>query len=151
MKKQTKRAIALATLVAVAGLVASACPTPEKPGVTEELPIGKVGDIPIYGFNSATAIANITKAYNSSSMADHKNAFAGGVKKIYILEGNSENLYSFDKATGVLKVGSGWDWDIYAECFIYVATAELSMKMLDNSRQTVKMAIRAVSGRQKMS
>jgi hypothetical protein len=152
MKKQTKRkAITLAALMAVAGLVASACPTPEEPGVTEEMPIGNVGGIPIYGFNSATAITNINNAYNDAKLDSHRNKLSAGIKKIYILEGNSATLYSFNKTTGVLTVGSDWTFGMYRDCFEYDVIPELSMKMLDNSRETVKMAIRAVNGRQKIS
>jgi hypothetical protein len=86
-------------------------PTPQ------EVPIGNVDGIPIYGFNSETALTNINNAYNAPALDSYRSKLSVGIKKIYILEGDAVTLYSFDKNTGVLKVGSGWTPGTYVACF----------------------------------
>jgi hypothetical protein len=95
-------------------------PTPQ------EVPIGNVGGIPIYGFNSETAVNNIKTAFNHEALDTYRDKLSVGINKIYILEGDSQDLVSFDKNTGVLKVGSGWTLGLYVDCFRYVVFPELS-------------------------
>jgi hypothetical protein len=130
----------LATMLCiVAALAVIGCEEDEPdPPPPQEQPIDYITynavQIPIYktdGVSDAeatTAVNNIKTAFNSNLMQDYRDKFSTGVKKIYLLAGDSEALYSFDKATGILKVGSGWTWDTYAAYFKYVVTNILSQR-----------------------
>jgi len=95
-------------------------PTPQ------EVPIGNVDGIPIYGFNSEIALTRINQAYNASQVDSYRSKLSTGIKKIYILEGDALTLYSFDKNTGVLKVGSGGTIGTYVDCFRDIVLPALS-------------------------
>jgi hypothetical protein len=120
--------------IAIIAIGIIACKSDEPTGGTEEQPIGNVGGIPIYGFNSETAIININTAWNHTKLASYKDKLSTGIKKIYIVEGMSIELYSFDKNTGFLTVGSDGTFGDYLDSFLYIVVPELSMKMLDNNR-----------------
>jgi len=109
-------------------------PTPPPP---QEYPIDYITynavQIPIYKTNgvsdaeAATAANNIKEAYYSNSMDDYyRNKFSTGVKKINILKGDSEDLYSFDKTTGVLNIGSDLTVDAYINYIKWVVNSELN-------------------------
>jgi hypothetical protein len=100
---------------------------PTSTSTPQEVPIGNVGGIPIYGVNSETAITNLKSAYNSTSFdSSAKSKLSSGIKKIYILEGTELTLYSFDSSTGVLKVASEGTPGTYVDCFRDIVLPQLS-------------------------
>jgi hypothetical protein len=136
--KTRKQFLGLIAIAIIATAIIGCKEDEPDPPPPQEQPIDYITDnagnqIPIYktdgisDTDAVTAVNNIKRAYNSSSMQDYRDKFSNGVKKIYLLAGDSEALYSFDKATGILKVGSGWDWDIYAEYFRDLAISILSI------------------------
>ena len=116
-------AIAVVALAAI-GCKQDASPTPETPDTSV------ISGVQVYttGLDSKTATeakALLKKVYEGLT-PKYKNTLSGKITKIYILAGSTESLYSFDKTTGILKVGSDFDEDTIAEIFIYSVIPALS-------------------------
>jgi hypothetical protein len=126
--KTRNKLLGVIALMAIIGIAIIGCQQDNPP--PQEQPIDYITDnagnqIPIYktdGVSDADAVTaanNIKTAFNREEINQYRDTLYGGIKKIYLLTGDSQDLYSFDKQTGILKVGTGWDFSTYMNCFIY--------------------------------
>jgi len=123
-------AIAIITL-ALAALPLAGCKSDDPTDTPQEQPVGYITDtagnqiIPIYktdgvsDTDATTAVSNIKTAWNANGLNPYRDTLSAGIKKIYILAGSSDDLYSLYKPTGILNMGSGWTTENIIACLVY--------------------------------